>query len=448
MSDRGAQRPQGGARKAIYLTKLIKFTREIRTAMWFRPAVCSLLAAAVALVIAGVDQSIPEAAAKFLPIIDGAAAKDLLRLVAGGMLTVTTVTLSVTMLVLNLAANQASPRAVPELMADPITQNALSTFLATFVFAVAALGMFGFEAVSGAGVTLMFGTSMLLGIWAIRYLLQWMHHVAASTKLNRIIVKIYDQAGDRLDTYFAMARTDEGAASPSDTEEEDGALVRARTTGYVQLVNVDSMAQSAESLDLRVKLHAAEGDFVYSATPLMTVWGETRHDEDAQAQLARSVAIGGERTPEDDPRLGIEILSEIACRALSPSMNDPQSAIVCINYLAALLTRAGQVPASAYPVAVVKGGRVTRRVIAFDQFLIRAFRPVVREGAGQVEVVKRVLYALAEMVPVISEDHLKTVAEEADRAAELARDRLTLEDDRNAVEEAAKAVKAALHERD
>jgi uncharacterized membrane protein len=180
----------------------------------------------------------------------------------------------------------------------------------------------------------------------------------------------------------------------------------------------------------------------------MTVWGETRHDEDAQAQLARSVAIGGERTPEDDPRLGIEILSEIACRALSPSMNDPQSAIVCINYLAALMTRAGQVAATDYPIAQVKGGRVTRRVIAFEQFLIRAFRPVVREGAGQVEVLKRVLYALAEMVPVISKDHLKTVADEADRAAEMARDRLTLEDDRNAVEDAAKAVKAAVRERD
>ena len=60
---------------------------------------------------------------------------------------------------------------------------------------------------------------------------------------------------------------------------------------------------------------------------------------------------------------------------------------------------------------------------------------------------KRVLYALAEMIPVISEDHLESIAEEADRAAEMARDRLTLEDDRNAMEDAAKAVKTAIRER-
>lgn len=413
--------------------------------MWFRPSVYSLLAAIVALLIAGTDQSIPGSAARLLPIIDIEAAKDLLRLVAAGMLTVTTVTLSVTMLVLNLTASQASPRAVPELMADPVTQNALSTFLATFVFAVTALGLFGFKAVSDAGVTLIFAVAVFLGIWAIRYLVQWMHHVAASSKLNSIIVKIYNQAESCLKNYLSAAPHESGDFPALDGD--DGETIHAGKTGYVQLINIETLAQSAKSLDVCVRLHVAEGDFVHGATVLMTAWGAKSADEKAQAQLCRSIALGSERTPEGDPCLGIEILAEIACRALSPGLNDPQSAIVCINYLGALLTHAGQVPKAEYPVVQVKGGRVKRLVVSFDQLLIRAFRPVIRDGGGQAEVVIRILTVLEEMSRTISTDHLEAISNEAGRAAEMARAKLSLDADREAVTRTIKAIDAAIRAR-
>ncbi|HBC07308.1 MAG TPA: hypothetical protein DC046_06950 [Rhodospirillaceae bacterium] len=429
----------------IPLTKLVKFARDIRTAMWFRPSVCSLLAAMVALVIAGIDQSIPESTARLLPVIDSEAAKDLLRLVAAGMLTVTTVTLSVTMLVLNLTASQASPRAVPELMADPVTQNALSTFLATFVFAVAALGLFGFKAVSGTGVTLIFAVSVFLGAWAIRYLVQWMHHVAASSKLSSIIVKIYNQAENCLGNYLS-ADTRESGDFPA-LNDGDGEIIRAGETGYVQLVNIETLTQSAETLGLVVKLHVSEGDFAHAATTLMTAWGAKSADREAQARLCRSIAIGSERTPEDDPRLGIEILAEIGCRALSPGLNDPQTAIICINYLSALLTHAGRVPKEEYPASQVKGGRVERVVVSFEQLLIRAFRPLVRDGGGQTEVIERILEVLAEMSRTVSIDHLDALSNEADHAAEMACSKLPLAADKESITQAAKAVSATIRAR-
>tara|TARA_R110001592_G_scaffold62432_4_gene191100 strand:+ start:1118 stop:2368 length:1251 start_codon:yes stop_codon:yes gene_type:complete len=415
--------------------------------MWFRPSVCSLLAAVVALTIAGVDQSIPEGMARLLPVIDSEAAKDLLRLVAAGMLTVTTVTLSVTMLVLNLTASQASPRAVPELMADPVTQNALSTFLATFVFAVTALGLFGFKAVSETGVTLIFAVSVFLGIWAIRYLMQWMHHVAVSSKLNSIIVKIYNQASKCLESYLSADNDDSDSSGFPALDDGDGEIIHAGGAGYVQLINIEALTQSAEALDLYVRLHVAEGDFVHGATALMTAWGAKSADREAQARLCRSIAVGGDRTPEDDPRLGIEILAEIACRALSPGLNDPQSAIVCINYLGALLTRAGRVPQAAYPAEQVKGGRVRRVVIGFDQLLIRAFRPVIRDGGSQAEIVGRILEVLADMSRTIAADHLDAVSTEAGRAAEMAQGKLSLDADREAVTRAAKAVDTVIRAR-
>src|SRR3546814_3439390 len=107
------------------------------------------------------------------------------------MLTVATVTLSVLMLVLNLAAAQVSPRAVPEVMADQVTQNALGTFLATFVYSLTALLLLGFGAVSGPGLTLVVFGALLLALNAVRYLVQWSHHVAEVLKVNRMIHRIH-----------------------------------------------------------------------------------------------------------------------------------------------------------------------------------------------------------------------------------------------------------------
>src|SRR3546814_6083742 len=78
------------------------------------------------------------------------------------MLTVATGTLSVHMLVLNLAAGQVSPRAVPEIMADRVTQNAMGTFLGTFVYALSALLLLGFEVVARSGVSLLFLGALLM----------------------------------------------------------------------------------------------------------------------------------------------------------------------------------------------------------------------------------------------------------------------------------------------
>src|SRR3546814_2004412 len=121
------------------------------------------------------------------------------------------------MLVLNLAAAQVSPRAVPEVMADQVTQNALSTFLATFVYSLTALLLLGFGAVSGPGLTLVVFGALVLALNAVRYLVQWSHHVAEVLKINRMIDRIHRHAAGVLDSYLdgeRHARCDAPAAAP------------------------------------------------------------------------------------------------------------------------------------------------------------------------------------------------------------------------------------------
>src|SRR3546814_242178 len=99
--------------------------RKVRTALWLRPTAFCIAAALAAVLLATLAAVLPRGSLAWLPEVGVDAVGELLKLLAAGMLTVATVTLSVLMLVLNLAAAQVSPRAVPEVMADQVTTNAL-----------------------------------------------------------------------------------------------------------------------------------------------------------------------------------------------------------------------------------------------------------------------------------------------------------------------------------
>jgi uncharacterized membrane protein len=415
--------------------------RAVRTALWFRPTAFCLAAAAAATLLATVDGLLPEAVIDGLPEVAVEVVQELMKLLAGSMLTVATVTLSVLMLVLSLAAGQASPRAVPEIMADPVTQNALGSFLATFVYALTALLLFGFEVVGEGGATLLFFGAIVLVLNALRYLVQWIHHVADILKVNRMIHRIHRQAGTVLQTYLA---SDPAAdCEPLPLEKKDSVTVdlRSGSTGYVQLIDAPRLHSLACKHELAVELCVQEGDFVHPRRRLMQLRG-TEAGDSVRAALQATVVIGFERSHEGDPRLGFELLAEVACRALSPGINDPQSALACIEHLGGLLAMAGAQAPAEYPAAETPDGRVGFRRCRFDALLERAFRPIIRDGAACAEVILAIMDILHELARDAAPVYLEQILDEAARAEAYGREKLVLETDRDALSERWRALNA------
>ncbi|MGF1629473.1 MAG: DUF2254 domain-containing protein [Kiloniellaceae bacterium] len=404
--------------------------RRVRTALWFRPGALCIVAALAAALLATIDGILPPGSLVWLPEVEVATVKELMKLLAGSMLTVATVTLSVIMLVLSLAAGQASPRAVPEIMGDPVTQNALSTFLATFVYALTALMLFGFGAVERSGVTLSFLGALLLVLNAVRYLVQWIHHVAEILKINHIIARIHRQARTVLKTYLneeQELRCGERLAVSGEPR-----VIRPTSTGYVQLIDADRLHQLACEHDLVVQFCVQEGDFVHPHCRLMEIHGNLP-GEDALAALRANAVVGFERSHEGDPRFGFELLAEVACRALSPGVNDPQSALACINYLGALLAMAGATAKADYPSAVSADGRVASVRPDFAAMLERAYRPVMRDGAGSAEVICAIMAVLKDLTGLVATDYLEALVGEAERAEAFGKASLTLDVDKQAL---------------
>ncbi|WP_340119775.1 DUF2254 domain-containing protein [Pelagibius sp. 7325] len=404
--------------------------RAVRTALWFRPGAYCIAAALVALLVATVDGFLPKDTLTWLPDVERETVEELLKLLAGSMLTVATVTLSVLMLVLSLAAGQVSPRAVPEIMADPVTQNALGTFLATFVFSLAALLLFGFHMVTGPGVTMTFLCALLLAMNAVRYLVQWIHHVAEILKVNRIIHSIHRQARSVLETYLDAAPS--AACEPATPGAASEMVIRPSGTGYVQLIDSETLHNLACEHDLFVRLCVQEGDFVHPHRRLMTVTGKVSDDE-ARASLQGTAVVGFERSHEGDPRLGFELLAEVACRALSPGINDPQSALACIEHLGSLLAIAGERPPGDYPPSQSPDGRVEFTRPGFAAMLERAFRPVMRDGASHAEVICAIAGVLKDLAESAAPCYLEDIMDEARRAEAFGMEKLLLDADRQAL---------------
>jgi len=404
--------------------------RTVRSALWFRPSAFSIIAVLIALLVATVDGFLPDDALAWLPEVEISTVRDLLHLLAGSMLTVATVTLSVLMLVLSLAAGQASPRAVPEIMADPVTQNALGTFLATFVFALTALLLFGFGAVAGPGVTLTFIFALFYIMNSLRYLVQWIHHVADTLKINRMIHSIHRQARGVLESYLATEAEEAGEAPVE--EKGTARIVSSASTGYVQLIDTERLQALADEHDLTLRLCVQEGDFVHPRRRLILAHG-VEISEQVETALQATVVVGFERSHEGDPRLGFELLAEVACRALSPGINDPQSALSCVQHLGALLAIAAEQPRAAYPPAISGDGRVRFQRPDFDALVERALRPIMRDGAAQAEVISSIMGVFIDLAERAAHDYLDCIVEEAKRAEEFGTAGLKLEADREAL---------------
>lgn len=413
--------------------------RAIRTALWFRPAAFCAAAALAAALLATADVLLPRGSLSWLPEIETEAVTELLKLLASGMLTVATVTLSVLTLVLSLASGQVSPRAVPEIMADVVTQNALGTFLATFVYSLAALLIIGFDVVSGpGGVALVFLGALLLGLNAVRYLVQWTHHVAQVLKINRMIARIHHHGAEVLKAYLDCEAEDRCEAVA--VTGRDRTAVQPRRTGYIQLIDAELLHDLACKHDLVVRLCVEEGDFVHPRTKLMELYGEPPARK-VLDNLRATVVLGFDRSHEGDPRLAFVLLAEIASRAMSPGINDPQSALACVHYLGGLLALAGDRPPSRYPPHRSADGRVEFVRADFAAMLERAFRPVMRDGAAMAEVMFAIVKALRDLAADAVPDYLDDLAAEAARAQELGEASLQLESDKQVLRTIAQEVR-------
>ncbi|WP_174604609.1 DUF2254 domain-containing protein [Cnuibacter physcomitrellae] len=352
----------------------------------------------------------------------------ILQIIASSMLAVTTFSLTTMVTAYSSATTTATPRATQLLVQDRTSQNALSTFVGAFTFSLVGIIALSTAYYSDQGRTILFfGTLVVIAVIVVT-LLRWIGHLTTFGRMSDVIDRVETAAGDTLHAYATSptlgarrARAEDLAGHSAAVADTHGARVRGEETGYVTHIDIAALNRIGEDTDADLRVLTMPGTVVDPTTPLVHTRGHL--DEGARTAVRRAFTVARHRDYDQDPRLGVIALAEIASRALSPSTNDPGTAIEVIASLQRVFVRT----LTTTPDDDVRYLRVLVEPVALQDLITDAFRPIARDGAGMVEVqirLQKCLGSLARVAP--GQAHLFRAA--AERALTRVDAALTAED--------------------
>ncbi|WP_432486084.1 DUF2254 domain-containing protein [Kineococcus esterisolvens] len=267
-------------------------------------------------------------------------ATTMLQAIAGASISVISMTFSLTVVALQLASQQFSPRLLRDFMRDPWTKAVLAVLVATFVFSLTVLrGMHPDQPPPAAAMFVAF----VLGIASMAAVLGFINHLTRLLRVDTMMLTVHDEALTAIDAFYPSL-DDPQRRTPDDLDADwtAGTGIPATRSGFVRVVDVEALVDAAREHDALVWIEARPGDHVVTGSPLATAWapGLDKRGRDALAERVRgAVALGYERTIEQDSAFGFRQLTDIAVKALSPGINDPVTAAHCIGHTADLLVR-------------------------------------------------------------------------------------------------------------
>ena len=391
------------------MTRLRASWEYLRGTYWAVPSAMAVAAVVLSFVMIKVDEAATASVLDRLSWVytggpEGARA--VLSTIAASMITVAGVTFSITIVALTLASQQFGPRLLRNFLRDLGNQVVLGTFVSTFTYCLLVLrtvrGSDDEEFVPHLAVTV----GVVLAMLSLGVLIFFIHHVATSIQASRIIANVAADLEAAIDRLFPesigedAATAEAIAVSPDESSVpgKDPREVLSTTTGYVQAIDAGGLMRLARERDVVLRVRARPGAFVRKGQALLAIEATSAAgDRDDQA-FQRMFITGSNRTGTQDVTFFVEQLVELAVRALSPGINDPGTARLCIDRLEqALCHLAGRRLPSAALQDEDGRVRVFAHSVTFAGILESAFSEIARYGRSSASVTCRLLAAVREI---------------------------------------------------
>jgi uncharacterized membrane protein len=269
---------------------------------------------------------------------------------------------------------------------------------------------------------------MLLALISLAVLIYFIHHVSQSIQAEKLIADVGREFQKLLPVLFPeeigqpQSEDANPLQLPDESQWQTAHIVAASENGYLQGVDDDQLMSLATRHDLILKLVKRPGAFITGDEPLLRVLPSSHMTDDIEADLRACFSLGSHRTPYQDALYVVQQLVEIAAHALSPGINEPFTALTCIDWLGASLRGVAkrELPV---PLRQDEDGRL--RVIAsaldFEELVHAAFDPIRLYGASNPDVMQRLLGIMIEIAPDLHRDldrialmqHARLIGEDA-----------------------------------
>ncbi len=359
------------------------FLNRLRERLWVRPLIFCILSVTGAFLAKMVDNTIM---GRVVPEINPESIETLLAIIASSMLVISTFAVASMLSAYAAASSTATPRSFSLVVSDDVSQNALSTFIAAFIFSIVALVALKNEYYEKAGHFALFTLTIIVFAWVIITFLRWVDQIARLGRLATTIDKVEKATAAAMQRQRCVPIL---GGAPVGLRQDSNQAIYGSSIGYVQRIDVDALQAYAEETGIRIIVSALPGAFSAPGRAIAYVSSDPVDlSEDDIRHIEKAFQIGNDRTFDEDPRFGLIALSEIASRALSPAVNDPGTAIAIIGRFVRLFALWAE-PVEEDEKQTIEYDRVAVPEISLSDMFDDAFTAIARDGAGTVEVATR-----------------------------------------------------------
>ncbi|WP_339721089.1 DUF2254 domain-containing protein [uncultured Paraglaciecola sp.] len=396
------------------IIKYAPIIEKARTSFWFVPSFMVLSSIVLACSAVYIDAFFMARYDLKIPIIysiDIEAIRSLLGTIAGAMITVTSIAFSITIVALTLASSQFGPRLLRNFMMDTGTQVVLGSFISNFLYCILVFCAISFQEpyTFKPGLTVIIAvmmTSISVGV-----LIYFIHHVAKSIQADVVIDDVYRELQSGIASLFPCIHKQPETAKTEDSTTTAFTLgtqqfdVLAKCSGYIQTIEQDALLTLATENEVQIECRFGPGDFVVKDSVIAVVHADNTMPDTIVNNTSDKIVLGAYRTPVQDPEFAIHQLVEIALRALSPGINDPYSAITCIDKLNSVLCELTNKTFPAKQHYDQAGNlRLVCKVLTFENIASAAFEQIRQQANNNVAVTIRLLESLHNLMRFAQSD--------------------------------------------
>jgi uncharacterized membrane protein len=329
---------------------------------------------------------------------DPGMAQLLLGAIAGSCITVVSVVYSVLLIALTFASIQFSPRILTSFLKDRVSQGTLGVFIGTFSYCLILL-----PSIHGQPYVFVPTLSMTVGLAlatvCIFYLIYFIQHIALAIQANYIVHRIARETENVLRSQFGAPLKGACPRPEEPLVEPPGAVgVPSSKSGYIQFIDELTLMTLATKSDTIIYFFRNVGQFIPAGVPCFSISPQQAVTSELAKQCLACFHIGPLRAIECDVEFGMLQMVDIALKAISPAVNDPSTAIACIDQLSASLLLSSTVePPSTRALDNAGNVRLIRRQTTFPRLLDIAYNQISPYGKGDMAVSLRIMRALQDI---------------------------------------------------
>ncbi|WP_319370484.1 DUF2254 domain-containing protein [uncultured Ilyobacter sp.] len=265
-------------------------------------------------------------------------ARMILGIVAASFITITTFTFSTTMIVLTMYISQFSPRIVENFLANKNTMQAFGIFVGGFIYSITSLLFMRRDLISEY-LVISASISIIYLIVGLGFFLIFINSVAKLIQVNNVIKRLYKNSLKNMVKYKELIKTGSIIRKIEVEKYRQLEVVFCRQNGYIQYINHENLLELAKDIQAVIVFEKVVGQFVADDTKLISLYlrKNTEINETIVEKLLSCIIIGERKTEEQNFGFMIQKIVEVALRAVSPGINDPNTASHCIRILGILL---------------------------------------------------------------------------------------------------------------